>query len=101
MKEDLSRKEITRCIGNGFEVYIEYRVDCVAKYGKMGEKYPFWVFFSDMYRYTLNLYWYMLGSGHFWPTCTGTGQTCTGTPCSISTSFINLTITCSFLIRFE
>ena len=31
MKENLSRKEITRCIGNGFEVYMEYRVDLVAK----------------------------------------------------------------------
>ena len=101
MKEDLSRKEITRCIGNGFEVYIEYRVDWVAKYGKFGEKYPFWAFFGDMYRYTLNLYRYMLGSGRFWPTCTGTGQTCTGTPCSISISFRILAITCSFLIRFE
>ena len=108
MKEDLSRKEITRCIGNGFEVYIEYRVDWVAKYGKMGEKYPFLAFFGDMYRYTLNLYRYtlnlyryMLGSGRFCPTCTGTGQTCTGTPCSVSTSFRILAITCSFLIRFK
>ena len=31
MKENLSRKEITRCIGNGFEVYMEYKVDWVAK----------------------------------------------------------------------
>ena len=59
---------------------IEYRVDWVSKYGKMGEKHTFLVFFDDMYRYTLNLYWYMLGSGRFWPTCTGTGQTCTGHP---------------------
>ena len=83
MKYNLSRKEITRCIVNGFEVYIKYGVDWVAKYGKMGEKYPFWAFFGDMYRYTLNLYRYMLGSGHFWPTCTGIGQTCTGTPCFV------------------
>ena len=55
---------------------MEYRVDWVAKYGKMGEKYPFWAFFGDMYRYTLNLYRYMLGFGCFWPTCTGT-------PCSV------------------
>ena len=32
---------------------MEYRVDWVAKYGKMGEKYPLWAFFDDMYRYTL------------------------------------------------
>ena len=83
---------------------MEYRVDRVAKYGKLGEKYPLWAFFGDMCRYTLNLYRYMLGSGRFWPTCTGTGQTCTGTPCSvfpISTSFCIIAITCSFLIRFE
>ena len=46
----------------------------------------------------------MLGSGHFWPTCTGTGQGCTGI-CDalfpISTSFCIVAITCSFLIRFE
>ena len=90
MKDASSIKEITRCIGNGFEVYIEYRVDWVAKYGKIGEKHTFWAIFGDMYRYTLNLYWYMLGFGRFWPTCTGTGQTCTGTgqtctstPCSV------------------
>ena len=38
MKEDLSRKEITRCIGNSFEVYMEYRVDWVAKIWKNGRK---------------------------------------------------------------
>ena len=80
---------------------MEYRVDWVVKYGKMGEKYPFWAFFGDIYRYTLNLYRYMLGSGRFWPTCTGTGQTCTGTPCSILTSLCIFSITCSFLILFE
>ena len=41
MKDALSIKAITRCIGNGFEVYIEYRVDWVAKYGKIGEKHTF------------------------------------------------------------
>ena len=101
MKDNLSRKEITRCIVNGFEVYMEYRVDWVEKYGKMGEKHTFWAIFGDMYRYTLNLYWYILGFGRFWPTCTGIGQTCTGTPCSILTSVRILAITCSFLIRFE
>ena len=68
--------------------------------GKMEEKQTIWALFSDMYRYTLN----MLGSGHFWPTCTGTCWTCTGTPCSVfpvSTSFRILAITCSSLIRFD
>ena len=80
---------------------MEYRVDWVAKYGKIGEKYPFWAFSGNMYRYTLNMYRYMLGSGHFGPTCTGTGQGCTGS-CDalflVSTSFCILTITCSILI---
>ena len=61
---------------------------------KNGEIYHFLAFSGDLYRYNL-------GSGRFWPTCTGTGQTCTGTPCSILTSVRILTITCSFLIRFE
>ena len=83
---------------------MEYRVDWVAKYGKMGEKYPLWAFSGDMYQYTLNMYRYMLGSGHFGPTCTGTSQGCTGT-CDtlfpISTGFCILAITFSFIIRFE
>ena len=40
-----------------------------GKIWKMGEN-TFWAFSSDMYQYTLNLYRYMLGSGHFGPTCT-------------------------------
>ena len=76
----------------------------VEKYGKMEEKHTIWALFGDMYLYTLNMYWYMLGSGHFGPTCTGTCQGCTGT-CDalfpILTSFRILTITCSFMIRFE
>ena len=83
---------------------MEYRVDWVAKYGKMGEKFPLWAFLGDMYRYTLNMYRYMLCSGHFGPTCTGTGQGCTGT-CDalfpVSTCFRISAITYSFLIRFE
>ena len=71
---------------------------------KNRRKYTFWAIFGDMYRYTLNMYRYMLGSGHFGPTCTGTCQRCTGT-CSalfpVSTSFRILAITCSFIIRFE
>ena len=101
MKDNLSRKEITRCIVHGFEVYMEYRVDWVTKYGKMGEKHTFWEIFGDMYRYTLNLYRYILGSGCFCPTCTSTGQTCTITPCFILTSGRILAITFSFFIRFE
>ena len=69
----------------------------VEKYGKMEEKQTIWALFGDMYQYTLNMYQYMLGSGHFWPTCIGT-------PCSvfpILTSFLILAITFSFLIRFE
>ena len=38
MKEDLSRKEITRCIVNGFEVYVEYRVELGSKIWKNGTK---------------------------------------------------------------
>ena len=83
---------------------MEYRVDWVEKYGKMGKKYTLWAIFGYMYRYTLNLYRYILGSGHFGPTCTGTSQRCTGT-CnalfSILISFHILVITYSFLIRFE
>ena len=51
----------------------------MEKYGKMGEKHTFSAFFGDMYRYTLNMYRYSLGSGHFGPTCIGTGQRCTST----------------------
>ena len=51
----------------------------MKKYGKMGEKYTFWAFSGNLYRYTLNLYRYSLGSGHLGLTCTGTGQSCTGT----------------------
>ena len=47
-------------------------VNWVSKIWKNGRKYTFWAIFGDMYRYTLNMYWYMLGSGHFGPTCTGT-----------------------------
>ena len=34
MKDDLSRKEITRCIVNGFEVYMKYRVEVSRKIWK-------------------------------------------------------------------
>ena len=68
---------------------------------KNGEIYHFLAFSGDLYQYTLDLYRYNLGSGCFWPTCIGTGQTCTGTPCSILTSVCILAITFSFLIRIE
>ena len=32
---------------------------------KNGRKYTFWAFSGEVYRYTLNLYRYTLGSGHF------------------------------------
>ena len=36
------------------------------------EKIPIMGIFGEVYRYTLNLYQYTFGSGHFWPKCTGT-----------------------------
>ena len=82
-------------------MFMEYWVDLGINIWKNGRKIPILGIFGDMYLYTLNLYRYMLGSGRFWPTCTGTGQTCTSTPCYILTSFYILCITCSFPIRFE
>ena len=38
MKEELSRKEVTRDIWKGFDVCLKRRVDWVSKYKKMGEK---------------------------------------------------------------
>ena len=72
-----------------------------SKIWKNGRKLPFLVIPEDLYRYNSELYQYSLGSGRFWTTCTGIGQTCTGTPCSILTSVCILVITYSFLIRFE
>ena len=72
-----------------------------GKIWKNGRKTHILGIFGDMYRYTLNLYRYILGSCRFWPTCTGIGQTCTGTPCSILTNVRILAITYSFLIRIE
>ena len=60
MKEELSRKEVTREIWNGFDVCSKYRVELVEKYRKMRAKHRFWAFSGDMYRYTLNMYRYML-----------------------------------------
>ena len=58
MKEDLSRKEIIRCIVNGFEVFMEYWVDLGINIWKNGRKTHIMAFFSDLYRYTLNMYRY-------------------------------------------
>ena len=83
---------------------MKYRVELGGKIWENERKHTFLAFFGDMYRYTLKMYQYMLGSGHFGPTCTGTGQGCIST-CDalfpISTSFRILAISCSFLIRFE
>ena len=83
---------------------MDYKVEFGGKIWKNGRKTNNLGTFGDMYRYTLNMYSYMLGSGHFGPTCISTGQGCTGT-CDalfpISTSFRILVITCSFLIRFK
>ena len=73
----------------------------VEKYGKMEEKHTIWALFGDTYRCTLNMYWYMLGSGQFGPTCTGTCYGCKGTSDAlfpVSTSFRILAIPCTFLI---
>ena len=94
MKDSVSKNREFKMNLSGLDVFMEYWVELG---GKMGEKHTFWEFFGDMYRY-------MLGSGHFWPTCTGTGQGCTGT-CDalfpISTCFCIVAITYSFIIRFE
>ena len=63
----------------GFWCKISIELIWVAKHGKMGGKPPFLVIPEDLYWYRLDLYLYSLGSGRFWPTCTGTGQSCTGT----------------------
>ena len=80
MKYNLSRKEITRCIVNGFEVYMKYRVDLGSKIWKKGTKthilgifrrhvpvhlehvpvhVRFWSFWANMYRYKSGVYRYM------------------------------------------
>ena len=58
-------------------------------------------FLANLYQYRLELYRYSLGFGRFWPTYTGTGQCCTGTPCFVLTSVHTLAITFSFRILFE
>ena len=58
---------------------MEYRVGLGGKIWKNGRKIHILDILRDLYRYTLNMYRYNLGSGLFWPTCRGTGQSCTGT----------------------
>ena len=73
---------------------MEYRVELGGKVWKNGRKTHILGISGDMYRYTLNMYRYILCSGYFWPTCTGT-------PCSVflvSTSVCILAITCLFII---
>ena len=82
---------------------------------KNGEIYHLWENFGDLYRYTFEaipvlLMQYQNGTSIAQTctstalqnrTCTGTGQSCTGTDCSILTSLRILTITWSFRIQFE
>ena len=56
---------ILMCVGS---IGVIYGGKCM----KNGGKYTFWAIFGDMYRYNLNMYRYILASGHFGPTCTGT-----------------------------
>ena len=81
MKEELSRKEVTRDIWNGFDVCLKCRVDLGIKIwekvtkthimGTFGWHVPvhlehvpvhfgFWSFLANVYRYTLGVYWYTL-----------------------------------------
>ena len=60
MEEELNRKEVTRGIGNGFDVCTKYRVG-------LGWK--------NMEKWDKNTHF-----GYFRVTCTGTPWTCTGTP---------------------
>ena len=58
---------------------MEYRVDLGINIWKNRRKIHILDILRDLYRYTLNMYRYSLGSGHFAPTCTDTSQRCTGT----------------------
>ena len=84
MKGELSRKEITRCIVNGFEVYIEYRVELGRKIWKKSRKA------------------HILGKIRAHVPVRVKGVPIHVVFCfPVSTSFCILTITCSFLIQFE
>ena len=75
MKEELSRKEVTREIWNGFDVCLKYRVELGSKVWKNERKTHILGNFRVMVHVV---------------------------PCfSVSTSFRILAITCSFLILFE
>ena len=72
MKEELSRKEVTREIWNGFDVCLKYRVELGSKVWKNVRKthilgifgspvpvhFGFWSFLANVYRYTLGVYRY-------------------------------------------
>ena len=62
----------------GFWCKISIELIWVIKHGKMGENHHLWSFLKT-YTSRLDLYLYNLGFGRFWPTCTGTRQSCTGT----------------------
>ena len=84
MKEDLSRKEITRCIVNGFEVYMKYRVELGRKTWKKCRKA------------------HILGKIRAHVPVQVRGVPIHVVLCfPISTSFCILAITCSLFIRFE
>ena len=51
---------------------MEYRVELGGKVWKNRRKTHILGISGDMYWYTLNMYRYILYSGHFRPTCTGT-----------------------------
>ena len=53
---------------------MEYRVDWVAKYGKMGEKLTFWAFSGNLYWYTLDLYRYSPPEPNLYRYRCGTGE---------------------------
>ena len=58
MKDDLSKNRDFKMNWSGLGVFMEHWVDLGIKTWKNGEKYTFWAFFDDLYRYTLNLYRY-------------------------------------------
>ena len=51
---------------------MEYRVELGGKVWNNGRKIHILDILRDMYRYTLKVYRYTFGYGHFKPKCTGT-----------------------------
>ena len=78
----LQIKSVCEVVGRDFMLVFDERCIRSDLWNKMHEKWEkmhILANFCDMYRYTLNMYRYSLLSGQIWPTCTGTGQRCTGT----------------------